>query len=107
MVAINISASKSYSTVSVIESEKNPSDLKVLMIVDTAFGFTYFVVKDYLESWGINVITASATGSKLVAGCFNQPPNSTTADLLISDITDITEYDAIHIPSGGHWRSLL
>ncbi|MFX0066063.1 MAG: DJ-1/PfpI family protein, partial [Candidatus Hermodarchaeota archaeon] len=25
----------------------------------------------------------------------------------ISDITDITEYDAIHIPSGGHWRSLL
>ncbi|MFX0087523.1 MAG: DJ-1/PfpI family protein [Candidatus Hodarchaeota archaeon] len=100
-------ASYSYSTVSIIESEGNPSDLKVLMIVDNAFGYTYFLVKNYLESWGINVITASATGSKLVTGCYNQPPNSTTADILISDITNITEYDAIHIPSGGHWKSLI
>ncbi len=106
-VLITNTASYSYSAISIIESERNPSDLKVLMILDTAFGYTYFLVKNYLESWGINVITASATGSKLVTGCYNQPPNSTTADILISDITNITEYDAIHIPSGGHWKSLI
>lgn len=85
------------------------SDVKVLMLVTEAFGWNYFDAKDILESWGVNVTTAANALDVDVASCYNKPPRGTTADFLLSAVDNdiVTQFDALFIPSGGHWQSLI
>ncbi|MGY5859024.1 MAG: DJ-1/PfpI family protein [Candidatus Thorarchaeota archaeon] len=85
------------------------SDVKVLMLVTNAFGWNYFDAKEILETWGVNVTTVANTLSTDVPSCYNMPPRGTTADFLLNAVeNDITtQFDAIFIPSGGHWASLI
>ena len=44
-----------------------------------------------------------------VASCYNHPPRGTTADFLLSEVENdiVTQFDALFIPSGGHWQGLI
>ncbi|TFG31298.1 hypothetical protein EU528_06615 [Candidatus Thorarchaeota archaeon] len=88
---------------------KEISDVKVLMLVTTAFGWNYFDAKEILESWGVNVTTAAHALDVNVASCYNKPPRGTTADFLLSEVDNeiVTQFDALYIPSGGHWQGLI
>jgi len=85
------------------------SDVKVLMIITEAFGWNYFDAKSILESWGVNVTTIAYALDTNVTGCFNRPDNWTIADFLLSDVENdiVTQFDALYIPSGGHWAGLI
>ncbi|MGY5873658.1 MAG: DJ-1/PfpI family protein [Candidatus Thorarchaeota archaeon] len=85
------------------------SDVKVLMLIADAFGWNYFDAKEILESWGINVTTIAYALDTNVTGCFNKPDNWTIADhlLLEVDFEIVTQFDALFIPSGGHWAGLI
>jgi putative intracellular protease/amidase len=85
------------------------SEVKVLMLVTEAFGWNYFDAKDILESWGVNVTTAANALDVDVASCYNKPPRGTTADFLLNAVDNdiVTQFDALFIPSGGHWQSLI
>ncbi|MHA1136282.1 MAG: DJ-1/PfpI family protein [Candidatus Thorarchaeota archaeon] len=85
------------------------SDVKVLMIVTEGFGWNYFDAKEILESWGVNVTTVAHALDTDVASCFNKDPRGTTADFLLQDVENdiVTQFDALFIPSGGHWAGLI
>ena len=85
------------------------SDVKVLMIVADAFGWNYFDAKEILESWGVNVTTVAHALDTDVASCYNKPVRGTTADFLLSEVENdiVTQFDALFIPSGGHWANLI
>jgi len=85
------------------------SDVKVLMIVTDAFGWNYFDAKEILESWGVNVTTVAHALDTDVASCYNKPVRGTIADFLLSDVENdiVTQFDALFIPSGGHWAGLI
>jgi len=85
------------------------SDVKVLMIITEAFGWNYFDAKSILESWGVNVTTIAYALDTNVTGCFNRPDNWTIADFLLGDVENeiVTQFDALFIPSGGHWAGLI
>jgi len=85
------------------------SDVKVLMIITEAFGWDYFNAKETLESWGVNVTTVANALDTDVASCYNRPPRGTTADFLLSNVDNdiVTQFDALYIPSGGHWAGLI
>ncbi|MGY5881741.1 MAG: DJ-1/PfpI family protein, partial [Candidatus Thorarchaeota archaeon] len=44
-----------------------------------------------------------------VPSCFNKAPRGTTADLLLNAVEQdiVTQFDALYIPSGGQWLSLV
>jgi len=88
---------------------KEISDVKVLMIITEAFGWNYFDAKEILESWGVNVTTVANALDTDVASCYNHPPRGTTADFLLSEVENdiVTQFDALFIPSGGHWQGLI
>jgi putative intracellular protease/amidase len=90
-------------------SAQDVSDVKVLMIITEAFGWDYFNVKGILESWGVNVTTVAYALDPDVASCYNRPPRGTTADFLLSEVENdiVTQFDALYIPSGGHWTGLI
>ncbi|MCK5265744.1 MAG: DJ-1/PfpI family protein [Candidatus Thorarchaeota archaeon] len=85
------------------------SDIKVLMIITDAFGWNYFDAKEILESWGVNVTTAAHALDTDIASCYNRAPRGTTADFLLNAVENdiVTQFDALFIPSGGHWAGLI
>ena len=82
-------------------------DIKILVLIDVSFGWNYFDIKDTFESWGINVTTVGT--SAVVQSCVNRAPRPVTSDIVLDDIDNdtILEHDALIIPSGGHWNSLI
>ncbi|MBN2228603.1 MAG: DJ-1/PfpI family protein [Candidatus Thorarchaeota archaeon] len=84
-------------------------DIKVLMLIADYFGWNYFDAKELLESWGVNVTTIAHSLDYEVPSCLNREPRGTTADLLLQDVDFgiINEFDALFIPAGGHWSSLI
>jgi len=83
------------------------SDHKVIIIAANGVGDTYFHAKRQFESEGWSVSTAGLTSS--VTSCPNTNPRPIPVDFLISELTNstITQYEAIFIPSGGHWFPLI
>jgi len=88
---------------------KSSDEVKILCFIEDDFGQSYYINKGFLEAFNYSVITASS--KTLVTGCDNpgKEVNDTYSDLLVSDISDanITHYDCILIPSGGHWSNLM
>ncbi|MFX0091593.1 MAG: DJ-1/PfpI family protein [Candidatus Hodarchaeota archaeon] len=80
-------------------------DIKILALIDTGFGYNYYVVKDQFESWGSNFTTAAPT--RTVASCPNRPQRPTTADILFSELNRgvLSEFHCIFVPSGSYWSS--
>ena len=89
------------------DNKKNLEDIKILALIDHGFGNTHLIVKDQFESWGCSVVTVSAAETKLVNNCYNQPHKPIMADFLISEISDLSEYDCLFVASGPHWEFLL
>jgi putative intracellular protease/amidase len=85
------------------------SDVSVLMLITEAFGWNYFDAKNILESWGVSVSTIAYALDTNVTGCFNKPDNWTIADYLLSEVpfSIVNQFDALFIPSGGHWSGLI
>ncbi len=86
--------------------KKNLEDIKILSLIHHGFGNTHLIAKDQFESWGCSVVTVSAAETKLVNNCYNQPHKPIMADFLMSEISDITEYDCLFVASGPHWETL-
>jgi len=85
------------------------SDVKVLVLICDGFGWNYFDARDILESWGVNVTTIANSIDTDVPSCYNRAPRGTTADLLLNSVEFdiVTQFDAIYVPSGGQWTSLI
>ncbi len=85
------------------------SDVKVLMLICDGFGWNYFDARDILESWSVNVTTIANSIDTEVPSCYNRAPRGTTADLLLNSVEFdiVTQFDAIYVPSGGQWTSLI
>jgi putative intracellular protease/amidase len=78
----------------------------VMIIVANSVGNCYYDIEEYLENFGANVATVG--GTKTVMTCGNKGENRLlTANLTISEINNITEYDAIVVPSGGYWGAMI
>jgi len=84
-------------------------DIDVLMIIATGFGWDYWEVKEQFEAWGVNVTTIANSLSYEVASCPNRDPRPATADILLSDFnfSDLSQYDVLYVPAGGHWSGLV
>ncbi len=87
----------------------NVEDMDVLMLIATGFGWNYWEIREQFESWGVNVTTIANSLSLEVASCPNREPRPATADILLSDFnfSDLSQFDAIYIPAGGHWSGLI
>ncbi len=84
------------------------ADVNVLVIIATSFGWNYFDIVEILQGWGVSVTTVASSTSLTVASCVNREPRPVTADILVGDLDNETldQYDALVIPSGGHWDGL-
>ncbi|NHJ47015.1 MAG: DJ-1/PfpI family protein [Asgard group archaeon] len=94
------------STLTVTKSARN--NVKILCFIDNGFGESYYINKGFLESYGFTIVTASYFS--FVLGCTNFGKNitDTYSDILAYEITDeeLSEYDCVLVPSGGHWATL-
>ncbi len=84
------------------------SDVDALIIVSPGFGWSYFSIKDYFESWGASVTTIALSASYTVDACYNKPARQITADILFSEflLASLPNYDCVIVPSGGNWPIL-
>ncbi len=85
------------------------SDVKVLMLICDGFGWNYFDARKILESWGVNVTTIANALDYNVSACVNKPDNWTIVDHLLNSVEFdiVTQFDALFVPSGGQWTSLI
>ena len=83
-------------------------DVNVIIIVSNGFGWSYFTAKECFESWGATVTTVAHSVFLEVDSCYNRDPRPITADILLSDfnISRISDYDCLFIPSGGTWVAM-
>ncbi|UCE09277.1 MAG: DJ-1/PfpI family protein [Candidatus Thorarchaeota archaeon] len=81
-------------------------DISVIVIVTDGVGYSYFEIKELMESWGCNVTTAGLEME--VTACPNRDPIPVSADILVENMSRemISEYDCVIIPSGGNWPIL-
>ncbi len=93
----------------VIATADEPSDVSVLMLIASGFGWNYFDARDRFESWGVNVTTVAYHTGYEVPSCPNREPRPVTADLLLSEVSNETllQFDCLFISSGGHWQGLI
>jgi putative intracellular protease/amidase len=86
--------------------EKPPKDIKVMVLVASGVGITYFNATEVFESWGWVVTTAVVSAT--ISSCHRNDPTIINSDILISEVDWylLQQYDCIFIPSGGHWDAL-
>jgi putative intracellular protease/amidase len=101
LLATPISPSKANQ---IISSELE--DFNVLAVIGYSFGWSYFLLEEIFESWGVGFYVTGET--ETVQSCINRAPRPVDVDILISDIDReiISNYDCLIKPSGGHWTGL-
>jgi len=90
--------------------ETNLSEIGVLFLVADGFGWDYFDLRNQFEYWGVNVTTVSGGLSYEVDSCYNKEPRPIVADLIITEVNTNrlgVDFDAVVVPAGGHWASLI
>lgn len=86
--------------------EKAATDVHILFIMDHNYGANYHFIRPIFEGWGWTV-TIAGTADSLTPCTYQSPTTTVDTDILISDITDITEYDCISIMPGNSHTYLL
>jgi putative intracellular protease/amidase len=71
-------------------------EVDILLVVADAYGANYNLIRDAMELYGWNLTLTGVTPT--VNKCFYGSP--LTVDVLIADITDVTEYDVLAIMPG-------
>ncbi|MFW9976150.1 MAG: DJ-1/PfpI family protein, partial [Candidatus Thorarchaeota archaeon] len=89
-----------------ITETKSTSNVNILFIMDNDFGANYYFIRPILEGWGWNVTLAGT--AMTIEPCDYQSGSSTLdMDLLISEVSNILDYDAISIMPGDSHAGLL
>jgi len=90
------------------KAQSGCADINTLFLIGTGFGWSYYIARDYLESWGVTVTTVARALNLEVESCPNREPRPVIADYLLSDfdMETIDQFDCIYIPSGPHWQGL-
>ncbi|MHA1198410.1 MAG: DJ-1/PfpI family protein [Candidatus Heimdallarchaeaceae archaeon] len=85
------------------------TDVNILCFVANGFGDSYHINKGIMESYNWTVTTSGTTD--YVFGCNNngKDVNDTYTDVRVNDIADedISNYDCVFVPSGGHWANVI
>jgi len=84
-----------------------PEEVSILVLLGHAFGWSFFEFMDVVQDWGCDV---TITGNTLVIqSCLNREARPVETDILISEIAseDLSNYDVLFVPSGGHWHDLI
>lgn len=76
-----------------------------MILIADGVGNCYYVIEEYLKVFGANITTVGLT--KTVRTCNNKgEAKYLTANITILEINEITDYDAIVVPSGGYWAAM-
>ncbi|MFX1517211.1 MAG: DJ-1/PfpI family protein [Promethearchaeota archaeon] len=91
---------------SVTSSNTFLDEYNIIILVADGVGNCYYVIEEYLEGFGANITTVGLY--KTIRTCNNKgEAKYLTANITISEINEITDYDAIVVPSGGYWGSMM
>ena len=84
-----------------------PEEVSILVLLGNAFGWSFFEFIDIVQDWGCDVTITGNTPQ--IESCLNLPARPVDADILISEISreDLSQYDVLFVPSGGHWQGLV
>ncbi len=83
------------------QAESQTNGKNILAIVPHGFGVNYFLLRDVVDQYGYSVTCAGLTDTVQICGPFAAPRGGVamTVDTLISQINDISGYDAVVILS--------
>lgn len=89
-----------------ITETKSTNDVKILFIMDNDYGANYHFIRPILEGWGWEV---TLTGTEMtIEPCDYQSSSATLdMDMLISEVSSLSDYDAISIMPGESHEGLL
>lgn len=89
-----------------ISANQSTYDIEILLLLDHQYGRSYFAIRQLLEQYGWNVTTTSV--NPVLIPCPGLDPSQVlTVDVLIQNITDVTEYDCISVLAGVGHPSLI
>ena len=89
-----------------ITETKSTNEVKILFIMDNNYGANYHYIRPILEGWGWEVTLAGTVMT--IEPCDYQSGSSTLGmDMLISEVSNISDYDAISIMPGNSHEGLL
>lgn len=98
---IRISGTKSIKT--------DLSEIKVLIFVADYIGYSYFELRDILQEMGVIITTVGLTSQHFACTNRGENPIFIDTNITVKQITEdlLTDFDALLIPSGGYWSSML
>jgi len=80
-----------------------PEDVSILVLLGYGFGWSYFEFLEVVQEWGCDVTITGNTSH--IQSCLNRVDVSVDADILNRE--DLSQFDVLFVPSGGHWQDLI
>lgn len=80
--------------------------VNILLLLDNNYGANYHYIRDIFEGYGWNITTTALTES--VTPCdFQSATRIETVDILLTEITDLTQFDCLSIMPGATHDTIL
>ena len=88
----------------IIQAEAQEDSIKILFVMDHDYGYTYSPIRTVFERFGWNVTTTALDATIISCDYANNVPLD--VDVLLTDISDVTEYDILTIIGGSSHEML-
>jgi putative intracellular protease/amidase len=89
-----------------ITETKSTNQVKILFIMDNDYGANYHFIRPILEGWGWEV-TLAGTAMTIEPCDYQSGSETLDMDMLISEVSNILDYDAISVMPGNSHEGLL
>jgi len=88
----------------IIQAEAQENPIKILFVMDHDYGATYSPIRTVFERFGWNVTTTALDATIISCDFAHNVPLD--VDILLTDISDVTEYDVLTIIGGSSHEML-
>lgn len=85
------------------------SEINILIFVADYVGYSYFELRDILQEMGVTITTVGLTSQHFACTNRGENPIFIDTNVTVNQITEdlLTNFDALLLPSGGYWSSML
>jgi len=87
-----------------VQADTQSEQIKILFVMDDEFGVSYYYIRTVFERYGWNITTTAL--KETIISCDYGNNNPIDVDILLTEISDVTEYDILTIMPGNTHEGL-
>ena len=101
---LTLSVSVGVTTPLLVQADTPSNPIKILLVMDDDYGVSYQYIRAVFERYGWNITTTAL--NETIIGCDYGNNKPLDVDILLTEISDVTEYDILTIMPGDSHENL-